>query len=256
MIYRETENVFKAFVKKYGEYLAANSLDVFVAPHIPAEVISSVCMNFGILSKEKILFVRDTSFQNDKDQGTVITNRGIYHLPDNDYRDDIFFLPWHKISQVTFYSNAFYFYLYGEEYPFVIERKNILKENYQELVSDIQTAADRVKTSAGYLFQGAACWKESFDRVTREESVGMNSLKNYGEILRNSFTLGNAIGSTVGGVLGVFSSRKAQKKEQENLICELLNYLAAIQRATYTDYFDEEYDNPTEGTYNKHYFPA
>ncbi len=256
MIYRETENVFHAFVKKYGEHLTANSSDVLVAPHIPADAVSSVRANFCISSKDTVLYVRDTSFQNERNQGIVVTDRGLYHLSDSSARGEVFFLPWYKISQVVFQSNAFLFYLYGNDAPYVIEGNCVLKENYREWVNDIQAGADRVKSSADELLRGAVCWKESFDKAFYEDSFGMDRLRSYKDILRNSFALGNTLSLTVGGVLDIFSSRKAQKKERGNLVGELFNGLAATQRAEYTDYFDETYDRPTEGVYNRHCLPV
>ena len=43
---------------------------------------------FGIGYNERILFVRDTSFWNSRNQGLALTDAGVYCIPDNDKMDE------------------------------------------------------------------------------------------------------------------------------------------------------------------------
>lgn len=59
--------------------------DLFIYPDIPKnDVAYYVRREFKIPYEEEILFVRDTSFGNNKNQGLVITDWGIRERPDND----------------------------------------------------------------------------------------------------------------------------------------------------------------------------
>jgi len=76
--------------------------------------------------KEEILFLRDTSFWSERNQGCIITNQGFYIIPDNDHPNDIYFFPWAKIKEVKADSGNFIFCLTNDR-DIVIEKKNFFK---------------------------------------------------------------------------------------------------------------------------------
>lgn len=64
--------------------------------------------NFCIPKNEKIVFIRDSSFWNNKNQGLVITTSNIYYLPDND--DGLVYIyPWEGIKEAAFLEDQFEF---------------------------------------------------------------------------------------------------------------------------------------------------
>lgn len=66
--------------------------------------------NFSVELQEEILFTRDTSFWNSSDQGLVITDDGVYCIPDNENKQDGFFLSWKDINDVSYKEYCFYFF--------------------------------------------------------------------------------------------------------------------------------------------------
>lgn len=89
--------------------------DCFASPQIPEDVKSSIRLNFGIGYNEQILFVRDTSFWDSKNQGLVITDGGFYAIEDNDDPDNKIVIPWSIIQRVEYKDAMLYFWGYGDE---------------------------------------------------------------------------------------------------------------------------------------------
>ncbi len=85
------------------------------AYNIPENVKSLIRQNFGISYNEQILFVRDTSFWNSRDQGLVLTDTNIYCISDNDKMDEKIVLPWSIIKQVEYKDLTLYFWGYGKQ---------------------------------------------------------------------------------------------------------------------------------------------
>ena len=77
-------------VKKYfnkkceSVFVNADLKDYSTYRYIKAELIEDVKNKFNIAEEEEILFIRDTSFWNKRNQGTVITDKKIYCIPDNE----------------------------------------------------------------------------------------------------------------------------------------------------------------------------
>ena len=61
---------------------------------------------------EQILFIRDSSFWDSRNQGLVITDGGIYCIPDNDKLDEKIVLPWSIIHHVEYKDLVLYFFGY------------------------------------------------------------------------------------------------------------------------------------------------
>ncbi len=250
MTHRETLAAFKTFANRSKEWMTSNNNDVFVYPDVPMNVARSVRVNFQIPGNETILYVRDSSFANERNQGSVITDHGIHYLPCNEEPDEIFFLPWYKINGVSFSYDCFRFYVTGNDgnqFPFVIERRNILKNNPQELVQDIQEGVAILKDNSANLALSAAVLKENYDMIFRDDVSERDIIRNYGDLFRAGFTIGN----TVSDVIGVFQSRSAKKQEKGELFCELFRQLATTQRAEFAEYTDVEWEEVDNDTYGK-----
>ena len=91
------------------------STDCFASPQIPEEAKSAARMNFGINYNEQILFIRDSSFWNSRNQGLVITDGGIYCIPDNDKPEEKIILGWDILKFVEYKDLVLYFWGYGDE---------------------------------------------------------------------------------------------------------------------------------------------
>ena len=77
---------------------------------ISDSIKSSVRQYFGIDVNEDIIFFRDTSFWNDRNQGLVITDKAIYCIADNDKPDEKIYLPWEILKKVVYRDLVLYFY--------------------------------------------------------------------------------------------------------------------------------------------------
>ena len=91
-----------------------NGYDCCCYPNISSEIKNEVRQNYGIGYYEEILFVRDTSFWNSRNQGLVITNKAVYCIPDNDKPDDVITLGWDIIDHVEYKDLVLYFWGNGD----------------------------------------------------------------------------------------------------------------------------------------------
>ncbi len=75
-----------------------------------SQMKSEVRQHFNIDNDEEILFIRDTSFWNNRDQGTVITDKYFYLLPDNEKPEEGIIFAWQNIQKVTYNDATIYFW--------------------------------------------------------------------------------------------------------------------------------------------------
>ena len=108
-------DIFKEGRRIWAREGELTSNDCFAFPQIPEEAKSTVRMNFGIGYNEQILFVRDTSFWDSRNQGLVITDGGVYCIPDNDKPEEKIVLGWNIIKFVEYKDLVLYFWGYGDE---------------------------------------------------------------------------------------------------------------------------------------------
>lgn len=90
-----------------------NGYDLYIYPNIPDSAINVFRNHFKLHIDEIILFARDTSFWNNKNQGAIVTDWGITCVPDNDSMDEIIQLSWENILHVEYSGQTLYFF-YGE----------------------------------------------------------------------------------------------------------------------------------------------
>ena len=114
-----TKSLIDIFNEGKGIWLRTserNLSDCMIYPTIREEARSTSRQNFGISFNEQILFIRDTSFWNSRDQGLVITDNGVYCIPDNNKPDEKIILPWSAIKYVEYKELYLYFWGYsGQE---------------------------------------------------------------------------------------------------------------------------------------------
>ena len=92
------------------EALLNNDVDLLVYPHIPDDAVNKLRDHFQLHIDEVILYVRDTSFWNERNQGTVVTDWGITCVPDNDSPEEIVQIPWEKVLYVEYSGKCLYFF--------------------------------------------------------------------------------------------------------------------------------------------------
>lgn len=61
-----------------------------------------VRLNFNIPDDEEILYVRDTSFWSNKNQGLVLTDKSIRLIPDNEHPNDGYIIPLSKLNRAEY----------------------------------------------------------------------------------------------------------------------------------------------------------
>lgn len=91
-----------------------NNSDIFVNPN--TSISSSFRQNFGLSFDDKVLFCRDTSFWNEKNQGVVVTNNGVYCNPNNSDYSQSFNFKWSDIDRVEYKDQVLYFFLPDNRY--------------------------------------------------------------------------------------------------------------------------------------------
>lgn len=111
--------------------------------------------NFGLDHREEILFLRDTSFWNSSDQGLVLTDAGLYCIPDNDSPDDKIVFSWEIVKKVVYQDACLYFHGYDEGDVCQIHvsffTKNAEEQEFAKLGLSIAGFLSRVATSVKHV---------------------------------------------------------------------------------------------------------
>lgn len=90
-----------------------NDSDCLIYPKIDEVFRRGVRMSFNIPLDENVLIIRDTSFWGNYNQGTVVTDKGIYCIDDNEKPENGFSYNWVDIDQVGYQEQLLYFYNNG-----------------------------------------------------------------------------------------------------------------------------------------------
>lgn len=92
----------------------SDDYDVFESDYnISDEIKSEIRNSFNIGINEEIIFIRDTSFFNSRNQGLVITDSAIHCIPDNDKPEEEFAILWSDLDRVEYKDAILYFYNYN-----------------------------------------------------------------------------------------------------------------------------------------------
>ena len=132
----EREDTLQSFIEP-------NDSDLFIYPNIPSDVKHAIRISWGIDLDEEILYVRDSSFWNDRNQGLVITDCGIICIPDNDDMNDRIHILWENVEHVEYKDELLYFFGYGD-------RDNNCPIHISHF---LKGATDSSKQGAGDIFQ-------------------------------------------------------------------------------------------------------
>lgn len=182
MIHKET---FDAFIegikteKKWNWYLNTyinpNGSDLFIYPDIPSDVKHSIRTSWGIGLDEEILYVRDSSFWNERNQGLVITDCGIIFIPDNDDMDDRIHISWENVNYVEYKDELLYFFGYGDrENNCPIHISHFLKES-----------SDTSKQGAGSIFHRIFTRMAQTQTPKDEDDIYEKTVEQYNQLMND-----------------------------------------------------------------------
>ncbi len=133
--------------------------------------------NFGLELDEQILWVRDTSFWSNKNQGLVITDKQIVYIPDNDKPDDRLNIEFNDIQHVEYREMSLFVWNYQNEYCQLglgLFFKDTTESN--ELIADAKTLANILTNMAKSV--GHVETETVFDRMN-----SLMSEENYDEVV-------------------------------------------------------------------------
>lgn len=138
---------------KYTIYFSKNDTDLFICD-INDEAKNGFRKGFGIDIDEELLWARDTSFWNSKDQGMVITDRGFYFVPDNDNHANDIFISWNIIEKVEYKDLNFIFYTHDGnrclwEYKYFFKEAND-NTGFKKALVKLADLFTQMATSVGY----------------------------------------------------------------------------------------------------------
>ena len=137
----------------------------------------SVRNNFGLELDEQILWVRDTSFWSNKNQGLVITDKQIVYIPDNDKPNDRLNIEFNDIQHVEYREMSLFVWNYQNEYCQLglgLFFKDATESN--ELIADAKTLANVLTNMAKSV--GHVETETVFDRMNN-----LMSEENYDEVI-------------------------------------------------------------------------
>lgn len=129
-MYPETINKFQELVNQCNLSVLDNGSDLFVYGFIPHSIIGKVRKPFQLHVDEEVLWVRDTSFWNEGNQGLVVTDWGITIIPDNDKSNEITQIKWEDVQYAEYSGKCIYFFLGNDRNNNIsIHITNFLKED-------------------------------------------------------------------------------------------------------------------------------
>lgn len=137
----------------------------------------SVRNNFGLGLDEQILWVRDTSFWSNKNQGLVITDKQIVYIPDNDKPNDRLNIEFNDIQHVEYREMSLFVWNYQNEYYQLglgLFFKDTTESN--ELIADAKTLANVLTNMAKSV--GHVETETVFDHMNN-----LMSEENYDEVI-------------------------------------------------------------------------
>lgn len=186
MIHKETIDVFlegiytekSCFIAKFFDlkfFIDPNKTDLFIYPNIPSDVKHAIRISWGIDLDKEILYVRDSSFWNDRNQGLVITDCGIICIPDNDDMNDRIHILWENVDHVEYKDELLYFFGYGDrDNNCPIHISHFLKGN-----------SDSSKQGAGDIFQRIFTRMAQTQIPKDENDIYEKTVEQYNQLMNN-----------------------------------------------------------------------
>ena len=151
-----------------------NGSDLFIYP-VPDYAIHLLRNNFQLNIDEIVLYARDTSFWNNKNQGTVVTDWGVRHICDNDSINQIVQIKWIDVLYVEYNGESLYFFFDEERNNhYAIHISQFLKENnlsYGRKLADIFTRMAKTQDIEKIIDETFAEYNKLIEKGKTDEAI-------------------------------------------------------------------------------------
>lgn len=151
-----------------------NGSDLFIYP-VPDYAIHLLRNNFQLNIDEIVLYARDTSFWNNKNQGTVVTDWGVRYICDNDSINQIVQIKWIDVLYVEYNGESLYFFFDEERNNhYAIHISQFLKENnpsYGRKLADIFTRMAKTQDIEKIIDETFAEYNKLIEKGKTDEAI-------------------------------------------------------------------------------------
>ena len=146
---KEDRNIIAIFQNGVTSLLSHSNNNDCLILNISDSDKSLVRNNFGLALDEQILWVRDTSFWGNKNQGLVITDKQIVYIPNNDNPKDRLNIDFNDIQHVEYREMSLFVWNYQEEY-YKLHLSLFFKNSEESsgLIADAKTLANTLTEMA------------------------------------------------------------------------------------------------------------
>lgn len=160
--------VFEKKVKNHSNWIGLNNKDSML---FCDEEKGRIREAFVILPFEKILYFRDTSLINKRNEGVVLTNMGIHILVNNMIPEDLMYYSWRELISVTSTNDYFLLNVNGQSAPIAIDKDSFIK-GYRDLEpKDQKTASKYITNILSSLINSAPFISQTDYTKTHQESL-------------------------------------------------------------------------------------
>lgn len=178
MYNKEIYNIFKNKCR-----VGCNGSDQFYM-NVPSDKRKAARDYFGInYVEEEILALRDTGFWNMGDQGLVITDWGIYCIPDNEDHNQNFSISWESIENIVYKDEMVYFYDKNADLLAQIHQTYFLKSDFTKMNHLVRCFKEIY--SSCHVVDAGGIFNE-FRSLVADESVGVDVKDEKGNSLISS----------------------------------------------------------------------
>lgn len=146
---KEDRNIIAIFQNGVTSLLRHSNNNDCLILNISDSDKSLVRNNFGLALDEQILWVRDTSFWGNKNQGLVVSDKQIVYIPNNDNPKDRLNIDFNDIQHVEYREMSLFVWNYQEEY-YKLHLSLFFKNSEESsgLIADAKTLANTLTEMA------------------------------------------------------------------------------------------------------------
>ena len=146
---KEDRNIIAIFQNGVTSLLRHSNNNDCLILNISDSDKSLVRNNFGLALDEQILWVRDTSFWGNKNQGLVVSDKQIVYIPNNDNPKDRLNIYFNDIQHVEYREMSLFVWNYQEEY-YKLHLSLFFKNSEESsgLIADAKTLANTLTEMA------------------------------------------------------------------------------------------------------------
>lgn len=189
----KNKKIITKFLETVKNWFLANGDDCSIPLRSSDSHMASIREGFRIGLDEEILFMRDTSFWSNCNQGLVITDKGLYFIPDNDSHSGDFFIAWSEFNEVKYKELTLYFNDFNGNNIATLGWRNFFKTDNNVLTNSCIALANSLSEIASvasednpYKFLNEGNYDKALeiaDELVKQDSKNYNSLALKGLIL-------------------------------------------------------------------------